>query len=321
MWEASELHTQIFTRDKEFGLCCHQSVKALTLADKRTGSSSQHVLEEMALTLFSPPCFDVGEAPPLNSSLVRAQTRLAQLSSMPALQALETALQLEQHSFSIIDGFLGHDDALAVRAEIRRRRLCSAARAGGQVSAGRVSALRSDVSVWAHAGGGSGRALDRLADRADALVTRLRAHSTWLSNVTLRATEAMLACYPAGGSRYVRHLDNVCTGGVGKRCNGRRLTVVYYLNDRAPNPTDGALRLFASGAPNSPPLIDIEPLLDRMAVFFSDERVPHAVLPSGTEERAAVTLWYFDAVELEARSSSGGADGGAPALSSVLREV
>ena len=240
---------------------------------------------------------------------------------MPALQALETALQLEQHSFSIIDGFLGHDDALAVRAEIRRRRLCSAARAGGQVSAGRVSALRSDVSVWAHAGGGSGRALDRLADRADALVTRLRAHSTWLSNVTLRATEAMLACYPAGGSRYVRHLDNVCTGGVGKRCNGRRLTVVYYLNDRAPNPTDGALRLFASGAPNSPPLIDIEPLLDRMAVFFSDERVPHAVLPSGTEERVAVTLWYFDAVELEARLRSGGADGGAPALSSVSPEV
>jgi hypothetical protein len=32
-------------------------------------------------------------------------------------------------------------------------------------------------------------------------------------------------------------------------------------------------------------------------------------------------LWYFDAVELEARLSSGGADGGAPALSSVLREV
>ena len=29
-----------------------------------------------------------------------------------------------------------------------------------------------------------------------------------------------------------------------------------------------------------------------MAVFFSDERVPHAVLPSGTEERVAVTLWY-----------------------------
>ena len=177
------------------------------LCDGVRGGSHDHLpfnshLPLMALTLFSPPYFDVGEAPPLNSSLVQAQTRLARFSSMPALRALETALQLEQHSFSIIDGFLGHDDALAVRAEIRRRRLCSAARAGGQVSAGRVSALRSDVSVWAHAGGGSGRALDRLADRADALVTRLRVHSTWLSNVTLRATEAMLTCYPAGGSRY-----------------------------------------------------------------------------------------------------------------------
>ena len=28
----------------------------------------------------------------------------------------------------------------------------------------------------------------------------------------------------------MRHVDNTCSGGKGRLCNGRRLSAVYYLN-------------------------------------------------------------------------------------------
>eukprot|EP00966_Prymnesium_polylepis_P076424 1771483-Prymnesium_polylepis.1 len=90
------------------------------------------------------------------------------------------------------------------------------------------------------------------ARATDALVLRLRAHRTsfgveepgaaGLTNVTWRSRALQVACYPGNSTRYVRHTDNACSGGVGKRCNGRRLTVVGYLNERRDDPTDGALR-------------------------------------------------------------------------------
>ena len=109
----------------------------------------------------------------------------------------------------------------------------------------------------------------------------------------------MLAVYPEGGSRYVRHYDNTCTAGVGSRCNGRRLTAVYYLGEEelagdgaedAPGDgagaasdssqaqfTPGALRIFHAGPPTSAPRVDVPATRDRVALFWSDERVPHAV--------------------------------------------
>ena len=30
----------------------------------------------------------------------------------------------------------------------------------------------------------------------------------------------------------MRHVDNTCSGGQGRLCNGRRLSAVYYLNPR-----------------------------------------------------------------------------------------
>jgi len=46
------------------------------------------------------------------------------------------------------------------------------------------------------------------------------------------------------------------------------------------------------------PLVDIQPFLDRVILFFSDERVPHEVLPANLQ-RYAVTLWYFNKKERE----------------------
>ena len=107
----------------------------------------------------------------------------------------------------------------------------------------------------------------------------------------------MIACYPGGGARYVRHCDNSCHAGEGERCNGRRLTVIMYLNPAWAPVDGGELRLFEPFAPkHRPPLADVQPLLDRLVLFYADYRVPHEVLPSHAE-RNAVTLWYFDADE------------------------
>ena len=218
-----------------------------------------------------------------------------------------------------------------MRSDVSSRALCTSGSNAGQVGTGRVvTALRSDVSAWIRVGGASSasrasrasasstsagarsssestRALAWLVNRTDLLVAGLRDHALCeaLTNVTWRSADAQLACYSANGTRYVRHMDNVCSAnGVGKQCNGRRLTLVYYLNERSADPSHGALRLFLPGPPSSSPLMDLEPLLDRLVVFFSDERVPHAVLPTGpAQERSAVTLWYFDHAELERASA------------------
>ncbi len=114
-----------------------------------------------------------------------------------------------------------------------------------------------------------------------------------------RRSETMVTCYPHG-ARYMRHTDNSCKNGTGRRCNGRRLTVIGYLNPpRADG--NGAVRLFASGdALTSPPRIDIQPDLDRVLLFYSDERTPHEVLPSTDWPRYAVTVWFYDLDEAPA---------------------
>ena len=104
----------------------------------------------------------------------------------------------------------------------------------------------------------------------------------------------MVTCYPGGGARYVRHCDNSCFAGEGERCNGRRLTVIMYLNPAWVSVHGGELRIFPPFAPKGrPPLCDVAPLLDRLLLFFSDLRTPHEVLPACAPRRAC-TLWYVE---------------------------
>ena len=107
---------------------------------------------------------------------------------------------------------------------------------------GAARRLRGDRTLWAapasstrgagSSGAGSSVApLDRLLLRGlDRLVAHaLRPRLAETRDLLWRG-DAQLSLYPAGGSRYVRHVDNTCSGGRGRLCNGRRLSAVYYLN-------------------------------------------------------------------------------------------
>ncbi|XP_058136266.1 prolyl hydroxylase EGLN2 isoform X1 [Dasypus novemcinctus] len=99
--------------------------------------------------------------------------------------------------------------------------------------------------------------------------------------------QAMVACYPGNGLGYVRHVDN-------PHGDGRCITCIYYLNQNWDIKVHGGLlQIFPEGRPV---VANIEPLFDRLLIFWSDRRNPHEVKPAYAT-RYAITVWYFDAKE------------------------
>lgn len=86
-------------------------------------------------------------------------------------------------------------------------------------------------------------------------------------------------------SRYTKHYDN-------GNFNGRKLTAIYYINDNWKRKDGGALRLYTKNNE----YCDVEPIADRLVLFYSDKRTPHEVLPTH-KDRFAVTVWFFDNIE------------------------
>lgn len=108
-----------------------------------------------------------------------------------------------------------------------------------------------------------------------------------LGKTISQRSKAMVACYPGNGAGYVKHVDN-------PNSDGRCITCIYYLNRNwSAAEHGGVLRIFPEGKPF---VADIEPLFDRLMLFWSDRRNPHEVQPSYAT-RYAVTVWYFDAKE------------------------
>ncbi|KAJ7373155.1 Egl nine 1 [Desmophyllum pertusum] len=97
-------------------------------------------------------------------------------------------------------------------------------------------------------------------------------------------SKAMVACYPGNGTGYTRHVDN-------PDGDGRCLTVIYYLNQGWGEDNGGKLRIYRENDH-----VDVEPILNRLLMFWSDGRNPHEVLPAYCT-RYAITIWYFDAEE------------------------
>ncbi|XP_041071098.1 egl nine homolog 3 isoform X4 [Carcharodon carcharias] len=72
----------------------------------------------------------------------------------------------------------------------------------------------------------------------------------------------------------------------------------YNIKDRS-QVDGGILRIFPEGKSY---VVDVEPMFDRLLLFWSDRRNPHEVQPAYSV-RYAITVWYFDAEErAEART-------------------
>lgn len=94
------------------------------------------------------------------------------------------------------------------------------------------------------------RAVNEMLEAIDRLVlTELATRVPQLKGLQDR-TDPMLAIYPANGSRFQKHVDNTAR-------DGRRLTVLCYLN-RSWNEQDGGqLRVFATGDGSDPSAVPV----------------------------------------------------------------
>lgn len=130
--------------------------------------------------------------------------------------------------------------------------------------------------------------LKELVHTVDNFIDHLKPNVANLSGIYERS-DAMLAIYPGAGSRFARHIDNTTN-------DGRRITVLVYLNPNWQKELGGAVRLSALDSPEN--AIDVYPESGRLLIFYSS-KIPHEVLPT-FGERHAITIWYYDTDERKA---------------------
>ena len=145
--------------------------------------------------------------------------------------------------------------------------------------------------------------LRRVADLSRGMAARLPE----AADATRWRSDAQCSLYQADGSRYARHVDNRCADGYGQRCNGRRLSAIYYVNPVWEADHGGELRLWGKRGGGSDgreaagevvePRVDVAPTSDRLVLFWSDKRNPHEVLPSHAP-RFAISIWLYSTAEL-----------------------
>ena len=246
----------------------------------------------------------------------------------PAGMAAIAASLTAQH-FCVLDGFAGAEVASRLRAECAERwarqsdaddaeRFFHPAQVttpGGSTSGQRSALTRSDFIAWADPK--SLEAPDGLLDVVGCVDTLIRSLQPLLLPHALPVSRQrpQLARYDVGDA-FARHCDNYCPESrSGPHCNPRWLTAVYYTSTGWSSADGGCLRLFrpqggdGAGrdansrgksdeteeelATEDGALVDVAPLADRLLLFHSDFRVPHAVLPvsEGAPPRYACTMW------------------------------
>ena len=210
---------------------------------------------------------------------------------------IEAADRLRETGWASLDDFLGEPAISALQAGVLAlyRQAEGSPFVRGRTGGGRdgnsakfaEAVIRGDLTAVLGEGERSTAGVPGLAEllrRADELVGAMAASDAVpeLRGVTSRS-QPMLACYPGKSARYVRHIDN--PGGAAD--NGRLLTLLVYLNATWTSQDGGQLLLH----PASGDSVEIEPVLDRAVLFWSDARMPHEVLPC-ERERWAVSVWY-----------------------------
>ncbi|XP_028838411.1 prolyl hydroxylase EGLN3 [Denticeps clupeoides] len=204
------------------------------------------------------------------------------------LAAERVVPSLRAHGFCYVDNFLGEFVGHIVLGQVK-----SLHHAGllhdGQLACRGVAvsrrSVRGDKIAWVGGAEKGCESINFLLTLIDKLIS-LCTGRLGMTRIRERS-KAMVACYPGNGSGYVKHVDN-------PNGDGRCVTCIYYLNKNwNANEHGGILRIFPGGKSY---VADIEPLFDRLVLFWSDRRNPHEVQPSYSQ-RYAITVWYFDSEE------------------------
>ena len=219
---------------------------------------------------------------------------------MAAFDTAMAAAQLCARGYWVVDGFLGAAVAAAVRDNIGMLDAAGHLRLGKLQHGTRQSTnqeTRSDRIAFlpsaqskANAKGTvpvpEGSVLHEYIRAVDELRARLSSQQrlTELVGGSLDDCNFMCAIYPGAGARYVKHRDALPYKA------GRKLTVIYYLNQGWAPGHGGELAIWPSDAPDGPPE-RVEPRADRLVLFVSS--LEHEVLPAW-RPRFALTTWMFN---------------------------
>ena len=210
----------------------------------------------------------------------------------------DDADRLAHDGFVVLDGFLGDDDARAMRAELDallERGAFREARVGHGPSRQRAEGIRSDRICWFKVDRTDAVATDHDRDDDDddddddngvvpglavrrylAALDVVRVAIARSCFLSLGHIELHAACYEPG-TRYGAHLDTF-------RDDTRRvISVCYYLNEEWHDDDGGFLRL------HTQPPRDLAPRFDRVVVFRSGTML-HEVLPV-RRRRFSTTGW------------------------------
>lgn len=96
-------------------------------------------------------------------------------------------------------------------------------------------------------------------------------------------SKLQISCFPNGSHGYKPHIDN-------PNGNGRILTLVYFPNESYDRETyEGVSRFYVR---NKSQCINVEPISNRLIVYWSDRRVMSETLPS-SKNVFSISCWYF----------------------------
>ncbi|XP_050984833.1 prolyl hydroxylase EGLN2 [Labeo rohita] len=196
---------------------------------------------------------------------------------------------MKYYGICVKDGFLGDRLGSKVLEEVETLNHSGKFKGGQLVSQKNIPSknIRGDQIAWVEGNEPGCENIGRLMAHVDESIMRSAANGQLGNYVINGRTKAMVACYPGNGTGYVRHVDN-------PNGDGRCITCIYYLNKNWDAKVNGGLlQIFPEGRNV---VASIEPLFDRLLIFWSDRRNPHEVKPAFAM-RYAITVWYFDAKE------------------------
>lgn len=204
--------------------------------------------------------------------------------------------ELNTNGFCILNDFMPDTIANSILREVKELD-SSGVFKDGQLSGGVTSSeegekysekkIRGDRITWIEGNQANVANIKQLMTRVDNLVVHCNSVSCELGDYDIQGrTKAMVACYPGQQTGYIRHVDNPDE-------DGRCLTTILYLNKDWTDSDGGKLRVYKPTCK-----YDVEPLFNRLLLFWSDMRTPHEVMPSNAV-RYAVTMWYFDKKQRE----------------------